>query len=99
MTFATFSLEKIISDKILSMPGLTLSFVIAVLGKDVVSETSAREGLLGTRRLSTEKLQRILEVVTGIEQIVQSVAPIPCAFRGPDLWRELINERRERGAE
>jgi hypothetical protein len=87
--FATLSYENRISEKMQSL-GCSADF-LSVLARVPASRLS--HAFRGVRPLSNADGEMFLSILKGLEALVQSVAPVPVAFKNPSLIRELINDR------
>lgn len=88
---ATLSYENRIQQKIRSL-GCSADF-LAVLAEIPPSRLS--QAFRAIRPLSNSDGEVLLAWLTELEALVESVAPIPVAFKNPGAIRELFNARRK----
>jgi hypothetical protein len=90
--FATLSYENRIMEKMRAL-GCTADF-LSVMARVPASRLS--HAFRGVRPLTNEDGEMFMDILNALENLVESVSPVPVSFKNPQLIRDLIKDRSER---
>ncbi|MGA2422296.1 MAG: hypothetical protein ABSG69_19640 [Candidatus Acidiferrum sp.] len=89
---ATFSHENQILAAMKSL-GLTADHLTALDG--LISPSRLSAALRGVRDLDTPQAQRLLKLLAELNELVESLSPVPVSWRNTTAIRQLLAAKRE----
>jgi hypothetical protein len=93
MPYATFSHEALVQNGLRDL-NCSINFICAI-SERAPSPSLISLWLNGSKRLDNSVTAPLVETLSQLKEIADSVRPLPLQFRDVNLWREILQNRSE----